>query len=205
MRAWGSLPDVSTSSPYEVMRTLLEALPLDALKHVIRTLEVEDPIPDDTLESSYAVTWEMLERIHQAGITVGSHTKNHAVMTNEAGDRVMDELVGSRQELERRLGVPVRHFAYPGGRYNAASVSAVAAAEYRFGYTGCAHRSTEHPLLTVPRTILWEHSCVDANRAFSEEIMSCQVHRAFDLVAGCRQSHAAPQGSTSQVYGNASI
>jgi len=36
-------------------------------------------------------------------------------MTNESGQRVMEEAVGSRQEIEARLRTSVRHFAYPAG------------------------------------------------------------------------------------------
>jgi hypothetical protein len=70
-------------------------------------------------------------------------------------------------------------------------VNAVGAAGYRFAYTTCRHRSPEHPLLTVPRTLWWEGSGLDSNRALSESIMSCQVNGAFDRIARCRQNHAA--------------
>jgi len=137
----------------------------------------------------------MLERIRGAGVVIGSHTKTHVVMTNETHECLIDEAMGSRQELERRLGTAVRHFAYPSGMYNSASVSAVAAAGYRFGYTTCAHRSVEHPLLTVPRTLLWENSCLDSHRRFSESVMSCQVQRVFDLVSGCHRHHVSGEVS----------
>jgi peptidoglycan/xylan/chitin deacetylase (PgdA/CDA1 family) len=143
---------------------------------------------------SPSVTWEELERIRRAGIVVGSHTRTHIVMTNETRERVIDEAAGSRQELERRLGAEVRHFAYPSGVYNSATVNAVAAAGYRFGYTTCAHRSFEHPLLTVPRILWWEGSGLDFNRTLSDAIMSCQVNGVFGRVAACRQHHAVAPG-----------
>jgi hypothetical protein len=79
-------------------------------------------------------------------------------------------------------------------------VSAVANAGYRYAYTGCLHRSKEHPLLTIPRTILWENSSVDAGRFFSPSSLDCQIHHAFDLVSGCRQSdHVAREHSNGGV------
>jgi peptidoglycan/xylan/chitin deacetylase (PgdA/CDA1 family) len=197
------LPDIAGMTPYRATRTLIEAVPLAALRQAIRVMESEDPIPEHKF--SHSVTWEMLDRIRRAGIVIGSHTQTHIVMTNETRECVLDELVGSRQELERRLGTAVHHFAYPSGIYNSASVSAVAAAGYRFGFTTCAHRNAEHPLLTVPRTLLWENSCLDSNRDFSESIMSCQVHRVFDFMAGCRQHHVTPTATLTQGYGNAAI
>jgi peptidoglycan/xylan/chitin deacetylase (PgdA/CDA1 family) len=114
-------------------------------------------------------------------------------MTNESRQRVREEVAGSRQEIEGRLDTGVQHFAYPSGLFNTAAVDAVAEAGYRFGYTTCTHRDAGLPLLTVPRTLLWENSCLDSHGLFSGSIMSCQIHRAFDLVSGCRQRHATSQ------------
>jgi len=52
--------------------------------------------------------------------------------------------------------------------------------------------------LTAPRVPLWENSCHDFLGLFSEPILNCQIHRAFDLVSGCRQRH-----DTSRENGNA--
>jgi peptidoglycan/xylan/chitin deacetylase (PgdA/CDA1 family) len=194
------LPNISGMTPYQAVRALLEAVPLTVLQQVIRALESEKPVPANAVNPS--LSWEALDRIHRAGVVIGSHTKTHIVMTNETRECVMEEVTGSRQELEQRLGGTVRHFAYPSGIYDTNSVSAVAAAGYRFAYTTCTHRSSDHPLLTVPRTLLWEGSCLDFNRTFSESIMSCQVHRAFGFLAGCRQLHATVPERVSQVNGN---
>jgi len=42
---------------------------------------------------------------------------------------------------------------------------------------------------TLPRTLLWERSSVDAWGRFSSPILGCQVNGVFDLVAPCRRSH----------------
>jgi peptidoglycan/xylan/chitin deacetylase (PgdA/CDA1 family) len=194
------LPDIAGMESYPAMRALLETVPWNGLQRVVRALESEDSIPEHAY--SLSLTWEQLDRIRRAGVVVGSHTRNHIVMTNEDRERVIDEAVGSRRELERRLGAPVRHFAYPSGIYNSSTVNAVAAAGYRFGYTTCRHRSSQHPLLTVPRTLWWEGSCLDSHRALSESIMSCQVNGALEGIAGCRQNHAIAPGG---LEGNADL
>jgi len=187
------LPSIAGMNPYQAMRALLETVPWEGLQEVIRALETEDPIPEHAFSPS--VTWEQLDRIRRAGIVIGSHTRNHVVMTNESHERMTDEAAGSRGKLERMLGVPVRHFAYPSGIYDSDCVGAVAAAGYRYGYTTCRHRSSEHPLLTVPRTLWWEGSFWDFHHAWSESIMTCQVMGAFDLIAACGQDHTVPAGT----------
>ncbi len=176
---------------FQATRVLLETLPQAEIEKVIQRLESEVSISEDTFQPFYSLTWEMLDEIRRAGITIGSHTRTHVLITNESGERVKEELAGSRAEIEARLGTGVQHFAYPSGLFNTAAVEAVAAAGYRFAYTTCTHRNAGLPLLTVPRTLLWENSCRDSQGLFSGPILSCQVHRAFDLVSGCRQRHAS--------------
>lgn len=89
------------------------------------------------------------------------------------------------------MGIEVKHIAYPDGHFNSAVIDAVAASGYRFGYTTCSHRDSRYPLLTVPRTILWENACMDFTGSFSPAILSCQIHRVFDFASGCRQPHAS--------------
>jgi peptidoglycan/xylan/chitin deacetylase (PgdA/CDA1 family) len=184
---------VTATTPFLATRMLLEILPQADMQRLLSVLESEVSISESTFNPFYSLTWEMLAGIRQAGITVGSHTRTHVLMTNERRHKVMDEVVGSREELEKRLGTAVQHFVYPDGAFNSSSVNAVAAAGYRFGYTSCMHRDPKHPMLTVPRTVLWENSCVDSRGLFSGPVLNCQMHRAFDLVSGCRQSHTSSQ------------
>jgi peptidoglycan/xylan/chitin deacetylase (PgdA/CDA1 family) len=189
-----SVPSI-VDTPYDATRALIEALPQAGIQRVLAALESAVSISEDTYKPFYSLTWEMLEALQRAGVTIGSHTKTHIVMTNEGAERVADEVTGSREEIERRLGSGVRHFAYPSGMFDTASVNAVAKAGYRFGYTVCGHRDTQRAQLTVPRTFLWENSSLDFRGAFSGPILSCQIHRAFDVVGGCRQHHQIGQES----------
>jgi peptidoglycan/xylan/chitin deacetylase (PgdA/CDA1 family) len=185
-------PNRGVKTPYQATRALIEGSSQTEIEAVIQTMESEAPIPEDTFRPFYSLTWEMLDEIRRAGMTIGSHTRTHVLMTKESGQRVREETVGSRKEIEERLGTSVQHFAYPSGVFNRAAVDAVAAAGYRFGYTTCSHQDARRPLLTAPRTLLWENSCLDSHGLFSGSILSCQIHRAFDLLSGCRQIHCQP-------------
>jgi peptidoglycan/xylan/chitin deacetylase (PgdA/CDA1 family) len=186
--------DISGMTPYQALRTLLEALPLSKLQEVIGAMESEDPGIDELLTPNRCLSWETLERIHRSGVTVGSHTHSHVLMTNESSARVTEEAVRSREEISRRLpGCRAEHFAYPSGLFNKASVNAVASAGYRFGYTTCSHRSASHPSLTIPRTVLWENSSLDAHSSFSGAVLDCQIQHAFAWAGGCRQGHDLSQ------------
>ena len=183
--------DRLAADPRLAVATLLRSLSRCEVDRL--AVAIEDAVGADgsTAAGIEPLSWEMLADMVRAGVIVGSHTRSHAWLTQESSIGVLDEARGSREEIERRLGITVEHFAYPDGRFDAATVTAVAAAGYRFGYTTCTHRDPRHPLLTLPRRMLWENSCVDAVNRFSPAIMSCQVHGVWSLVSSCGQNHGA--------------
>jgi peptidoglycan/xylan/chitin deacetylase (PgdA/CDA1 family) len=140
-----------------------------------------------------AMSWEMLEEMQSAGMTIGSHTRSHALLTNESTEKMFEETARSRRDLEDRLRLKVEHFAYPDGRHNGDAAAAVAAAGYRFAYTTCRQRDPEYPLMTIPRKVLWEKSSVDYSGRFSPAMMACQMNWVFDLGSNCSHDHRRPQ------------
>lgn len=54
----------------------------------------------------------------QSGIEFGAHTRTHADLRTSTAEQIVEEMKGSRECLERLLGVPVTALAYPYGYYN---------------------------------------------------------------------------------------
>jgi peptidoglycan/xylan/chitin deacetylase (PgdA/CDA1 family) len=192
-------PTGAGRDPVAVQPALLRRLSQAEVLRVCDGLEAELGLDvGDTLRGLLPLTWDMLAEMHRAGMTIGSHTKSHVLLTNEPPDTVLDETAGSRRELEQRLGARVDHFAYPDGRFDSSVVSAVAASGYRAGYTICPHRDRTRPLLTIPRRVFWQNTCLNAFGRFSSAMMGCQVRGAFDFGAGCAhglaRSRAAAAG-----------
>jgi peptidoglycan/xylan/chitin deacetylase (PgdA/CDA1 family) len=71
-----------------------------------------------------------------AGMTVGFHTLHHRVLPNETDPELCEALSSGRTRLQRAVGVPLRHFAYPHGRVDARVASSVAAAGFVSGWSG---------------------------------------------------------------------
>jgi peptidoglycan/xylan/chitin deacetylase (PgdA/CDA1 family) len=169
---------------------LLRGLPRGDIQKIIDAVEEEVGVDEAAARSLVPMTWEMVASMQRAGVTIGSHTRSHAWLTLENRGRALDELRGSRRALESRLGVAVRHLAYPDGQFNKETAKLVAAAGYRCAYTTCSHRDPNHPLLTIPRRMLWQNACLDRRGRFSPAILSCQLHGVFGLLRGCEQNHA---------------
>jgi peptidoglycan/xylan/chitin deacetylase (PgdA/CDA1 family) len=178
-----------TRDPVNTTHVLLEELPQDVLDSVLEALGRRCPLPRSSLDSHRALDWHMLHEMCAGGITVGSHTRTHALLTLEEPARISEEIGGSRRLLQQRLGREIHHFAYPDGRFSAQVVAAVRKAGYRFAYGVCAHRETTDPLLTIPRRALWEDSCLDGRGRFSPSVMSCNTNGLFDLLTPCRRGH----------------
>jgi peptidoglycan/xylan/chitin deacetylase (PgdA/CDA1 family) len=59
--------------------------------------------------------WDGVRAMAAAGMDIGSHTRTHRVLQTLPPEALDQELRGSRLELERELGRPVRALAYPVG------------------------------------------------------------------------------------------
>lgn len=74
----------------------------------------QDP---DRLDDMHRITWTMLERLRGLpGVEIGAHTISHRRISSLDADDARAEIGGSRVRLEQRLGIPVRHFAFPYGQ-----------------------------------------------------------------------------------------
>ena len=69
------------------------------------------------------------------GLSIGSHTRTHVYLPSVRPQRVRDEVVGSRTDLEDELGQPVTSFSYPQGGWNPSIRSVVARAGYATAVT----------------------------------------------------------------------
>jgi peptidoglycan/xylan/chitin deacetylase (PgdA/CDA1 family) len=80
------------------------------------------------------MSWDDLKKLRDDGMTIGSHSASHVRLDEVNAAALKDEIEGSRRELQGRLAVPIRHFAYPQGRFSKEAEAAVAAAGYEAGW-----------------------------------------------------------------------
>lgn len=71
----------------------------------------------ESMHWRHAISWEMLEALRDDPLVeIGAHTMSHPRISSLSSADAFTELHGSRQRLIERLGLPVRHFAFPYGR-----------------------------------------------------------------------------------------
>jgi peptidoglycan/xylan/chitin deacetylase (PgdA/CDA1 family) len=112
------------------------------LDHVTRAAKVDwDAAFERRLADNLIMSWDQIRALRDAGMDVESHTRRHRVLQTLDAAALADELTGSRLDLERQLGQPVRAVAYPVGRpisHLKPIRDAVAAAGYQVGFTNAS-------------------------------------------------------------------
>ena len=77
-----------------------------------------------------SMTWDHLKVLRDAGWTIGSHTRNHLYLKGTQwgqgrDEQLLEELGGSRHDIETNLGITPICFAYPGGQWDKRSEGSV--------------------------------------------------------------------------------
>jgi peptidoglycan/xylan/chitin deacetylase (PgdA/CDA1 family) len=81
------------------------------------------------------MNWGDLRALVEAGFEIGAHSMTHPDLTECGSGRLIDEVAGVKELLERRLGREVVSFSYPYGRHNAHVREAADRAGYRLACT----------------------------------------------------------------------
>jgi peptidoglycan/xylan/chitin deacetylase (PgdA/CDA1 family) len=179
----------SCSGVLSTVTAMLAHLSHDELERVMTGLEEMVGCPG--IAPPPVVTWAMLREMRAAGFTIGSHTCAHVSLPTESPTSIHEQLVDSKRTLERELGEPVRHFAYPGGQFTPAVVAQVVEAGYACAYTACAHGDPQRRAATIERLLLSESSSVDAAGQFSPSILGCQVYDLWPPAWRCERAHGS--------------
>jgi len=153
-------------------------------------------VPTDYVGMSDEVlSWDDLRALRDAGWTIGSHSRTHARMSWRLYDeddaayakRLDDECAGSREILEKKLGITVRDFAYPYGDFTPAAREAVKRAEYTRAFTVSESLEWNGDALAIPRLDGMEaHGLVRARSSeplpISVVIPACDRHATLTEV-----------------------
>lgn len=159
----------------QLVETLLDALwrlPEHAVPSTVVAVERAlegDPAPGPTLPAR--LDRDGVRALHRLGFEIGAHSVDHVnlCLRDEAGMRA--EMVDSRTELERTLGVPVPGFAYPGGRIDDPVVACARDCGFDYALTTLTgtNRATDDPL-RLRRIGAPDAALADFKRAFARAL-----------------------------------
>jgi peptidoglycan/xylan/chitin deacetylase (PgdA/CDA1 family) len=70
------------------------------------------------IDPSKRMSFHDLQDLAKAGMDIGGHSVTHPNLAKLSLEQLQIELGNCKQKLQDDLGIEVRHFAYPGGRFN---------------------------------------------------------------------------------------
>ncbi|MBC7396951.1 MAG: polysaccharide deacetylase family protein, partial [Bdellovibrionales bacterium] len=133
----------------EWMRTLRADNTASLIQEISAACEV--PLPGQEMCSGELMTWEQIAQAASAGITIGSHTHSHRVLSTLNLSEQFEEFRLSKQILEKKLGRPILSVAYPVGGHEDCHLETGGLAEkcgYQLGFsfqTGANHLNNLSP------------------------------------------------------------
>ena len=82
------------------------------LKEIARALAIPPP---DAAPSDFMMTLAQLRELYAGGMSIGSHSMTHPLLTSLTPQEMEREMRDSKRQLEATLQIELRHFAHPNG------------------------------------------------------------------------------------------
>lgn len=145
-------PSADPDEAFAWLRTRLKELPHAAAMAEVDRLCRE--LGEEPRAESEVLGWNDLRRLAEEGVSLGSHTRAHALLTRLPRDEARREIFGSRRDMARHLGNPPSAFCYPAGYHDEHTVELVREAGYEIAFTTVSghNRPAETDPLRVRRT-----------------------------------------------------
>lgn len=89
------------------------------INHFLNQLSVavKVPFPDIELQSEELMTWEQVKILCENGMTIGSHSHDHSILSRQDAGTLATQLSKSIHILENEIKRKIRSIAYPVGGY----------------------------------------------------------------------------------------
>lgn len=155
----------------------LKRLPAEERNQRVAQLVAEHGTPESLLDVDRTMTWEQAGELDRHGVVFGSHTCTHEILTTIPLARAEEEIAGSRERIEQKLGKPCQLFSYPNGNCSEEVRKLVQRTGYKFAFLNQAPgvwTSNCDPFL-VPRVNVCEYHLIGAKGTFSPLIFDYAV------------------------------
>jgi peptidoglycan/xylan/chitin deacetylase (PgdA/CDA1 family) len=114
-----SLPSRTVDQKQDAFQSVyrrLRAGPREQLRAVMADLASQARIISNCLATKFCLSWDELQNLaREPDVTIGAHTLSHPILAKLDATAAEREIAESKALLERRLGRPITHFAYPFG------------------------------------------------------------------------------------------
>ena len=154
----GSLP---LTTPNQRRRSLLalvqyvQARPHDEALRLVDTVCTQ--LVEQPASGPDVLSWNRLRQLANDGVTLGSHTRTHPIMTQISPIQIREEIKRSQQDLSREIGYALPIFCYPNGDHNDIVTAILKQEGISLAFTVLAGENRLGPVdpLRLRRTSIW--------------------------------------------------
>jgi len=133
---FGPLPLGNSEEKRRALRMVQNHVPTVPDDEAMKLVDsICDQLGEKHVCSGSVLTWDQLRQLDREGLTLGSHTRTHPVMTQVRLDRIREEIRASQADLKREIGIALPIFCYPNGNHNDAVISILRDEAIRLAFT----------------------------------------------------------------------
>ncbi len=86
-------------------------------------------------EGRKLLSLEQVRKLKKENWVIGYHTKSHSDLRFVSNEKLIDEIIYGKKELENKLGYKIDYFAYPYGVFDKKVINIVKKADYKYAFT----------------------------------------------------------------------
>ena len=109
-------PDLRRRS-LRALQNYVPTIPHDKAMRLVDSVCAQ--LVETPLKCGSVLNWDQLRQLARDGVTLGSHTRTHPILTQLPPDRIREEVRGSLQDLKTEIGFALPIFCYPNGDHDA--------------------------------------------------------------------------------------
>lgn len=115
----GPLPLATLDQKRRSLLALIQYVPTMPNDEAMRLVDaVCALLVGESASAPVVLSWNQLRQLDNEGVTLGSHTQTHPVLTQISSNQIREEIRRSQQDLKREIGYALPIFCYPYGDHN---------------------------------------------------------------------------------------
>jgi peptidoglycan/xylan/chitin deacetylase (PgdA/CDA1 family) len=116
---FGCLPLRSSEEKRRALRIMQNYVPTVPDDEAMRVVDsVCSELTGGFVYCGSVLSWDQLRQLAKEGLTLGSHTRTHPVMTQVTPEKMPEEIRASQEDLRREIGTVLPIFCYPNGNHD---------------------------------------------------------------------------------------
>jgi peptidoglycan/xylan/chitin deacetylase (PgdA/CDA1 family) len=155
---FGTLPLAKADQRRRSLLTLVQYIPTIPHDAAMRMVDaVCAQLVEGPASGAAVLSWNQLRQLSNDGVTLGSHTRTHPIMTQISPIQIREEIKRSQQDLKREIGFALPIFCYPNGDHNDIVTRIVRAEGISLAFTVLPgeNRLDSADLLRLKRICIW--------------------------------------------------